>query len=258
MDHALRFASAIFGYFAKTALKARLTQNIWDKRRYLIGQVHARAQGLLKDLKFEIKVFGLENIRENQNYLIVGNHMSYMDPFVLASAQPTLFVTSVDMRETAVLGQICQIAGCIFVERRNRTTIEKDINEMTEALKSGLNVTIYPEGRATDGRNVYAFKKSLLMSAVFAERDILPVVIKYTELDGRPFTFENSDEIAWHGDMTFGPHFMNLMKMKSVKAELHFLPTIAVTADSTRHELAAKAHTAIRDAYMTGRPPASH
>ena len=253
MNNAFRFASALLGYFGKTALKARLIKNNWAKRRFLVEQVHLDTQALLRNLNFEVKVVGAEHIDENENYLMVGNHMSYMDPFVLASAHPTLFVTSVDMRETPVLGQICQMAGCIFVERRNRTTIEKDIGEMTDALKSGLSVTIYPEGRATDGRNVYPFKKSLLMSAVFAEKNILPIMIRYTELDGRPFTFENSDEIAWHGDMAFGPHFMNLMKMKSVKVELHFLPIILVTPESTRQELAEKAHKVIRDAYMAGR-----
>ncbi len=258
MNHALRFASAIFGYFIKTAFKVRRMRNIWDKRRFLVNQVHSDAQALLRDLNFEIEIVGEENIREGQNYLMVGNHMSYMDPFVLVAAHPTLFVTSVDMRETPVLGPICQMAGCIFVERRNRTTIEKDIKEMTEALQSGLNVTIYPEGRATDGRNVYPFKKSLLMSAVFAARDILPVMIKYTELDGRPFTFANADEIAWHGDMTFGPHFMNLMKMKSVRVQLRFLPSIPVTINSSRQELSDKAHSAIRDAYMAGRTSAAH
>jgi 1-acyl-sn-glycerol-3-phosphate acyltransferase len=254
MNHALRFSEAIFAYFFKTFFRVRRLKDREERRKFLVDQVHVDAGHLLRDIGFEIKVVGYEeNVKPGVNYLTVGNHMSYMDPFILVSVHPSLFVTSVDMRETPVLGQICEMAGCIFVERRNRTTIEKDIVEMTESLKSGMNVTIYPEGRATDGRDVYPFKKSLLMSAVFAERDILPVMIKYTELDGRPFTFENSDEIAWHGEMSFGGHFLHLMKMKKVKCELHFLPPIRVTKESTRNELAEKAHTAIRDAYMAGR-----
>jgi 1-acyl-sn-glycerol-3-phosphate acyltransferase len=255
MNHALRFSRSIVSYFARTYFRVR-KMDLNDKRRYLIEQVHGEAQSLLHDLGFEVKVFGYkENVKPGQTYLTVGNHLSYMDPFVLVSAHPSLFVTSVDMRETPVLGQICEIAGCIFVERRNRTTIEKDIAEMTNALKAGINVTIYPEGRSTDGHDVYPFKKSLLMSAVFAGRDILPVAIKYTEMDGRPFTFENSDEVAWHGDMTFTPHFRRLMKMKSVKVELHFLPPIKVTPESNRQVLAGQARDAIREAYMQGLPP---
>ena len=223
-----------------------------EKRKILIAQVHKESRAVLRDIGFEIKVVGYENVVPGKTYLTVGNHLSYMDPFVLAAVHPSLFVTSVDMRETPLLGPICEMAGCIFVERRNRTTIEKDIAEMTESLKAGLRVTIYPEGRATDGRDVYPFKKSLLMSAVFAGVDVLPVAIKYTELDGRPFTFDISDEIAWHDETPFSRHFLRVMKMKSVKCELHFLPAIPVSAQMTRGELAERARDAIRAVYLAG------
>lgn len=251
MIHALSFARAIVGYFVKTFARGRSIRDLNERRKFLIQQVHNDSQKLLRDLNFEVTVHGYDPaIHDKGNFLIVGNHLSYMDPFVLVSKIPSLFVTSVDMRETPVLGPICQMAGCIFVERRNRTTIEKDIAEMTESLKAGMNVTIYPEGKATDGRDVAPFKKSLLMSAVFAGRDILPVVIKYKELDGRPFSEATADEIAWHGDMTFTPHFLNLMKMKSVRVELHFLPVIKVTTESTRQDLASRAYDSVRQTYL--------
>jgi len=250
MTNALRFSQAIVAYFFKTFTRVRRIKDREERRKFLVAQVHTDAQNLLRDLGFEIKVVGSENIRAGTNYLVVGNHLSYMDPFVLVSVIPSLFVTSVDMRETPVLGQICEMAGCIFVERRNRTTIEKDINEMTESLQSGMNVTIYPEGGTTNGLDVGPFKKSLLMSAVFAGVDILPVAIKYISLDGRPWSPEVSDEVAWHGDMSFGGHFLNLMKKKEVKVELHFLPSIKVSKESTRNELAEKAREAIRIEYL--------
>lgn len=252
-QHSIAFAKAILAYFGKTSWRVRGLERE-EKRRVLTQQVHTDAQKLLRDLNFEISVVGYDpEFHGKSNFLIVGNHLSYMDPFIMVSAIPALFVTSVDMRETPVLGQICEIAGCIFVERRNRTTIEKDIVEMTDSLKAGLNVAIYPEGKTTDGRDVEPFKKSLLMSAVFAQKDILPVAIRYTEIDGRPWSTETADEIAWWGDMSFTPHFLNLMAKKRVKVELRFLPVIKVTPESTRNELAARAHEAVRGAYLADR-----
>lgn len=251
MNNALRFSQAIVSYFFKTFVRVRRLKDREDRRKFLVEQVHTDSKSLLDDLGFEVKVVGMkENVRPGTNYLVVGNHLSYMDPFVLVSVLPSLFVTSVDMRETPVLGQICEMAGCIFVERRNRTTIEKDIVEMTESLQSGMNVTIYPEGGTTNGLDVGPFKKSLLMSAVFAGVDILPVAIKYTSLDGVPWSPEISDQVAWYGDMGFGPHFLNMMKKKQVKVELHFLPPIKVTKESTRNELAHQAREAIRTEYL--------
>ncbi|MEK7357327.1 MAG: lysophospholipid acyltransferase family protein, partial [Bdellovibrionota bacterium] len=189
------------------------------------------------------------------NYLMVGNHMGYMDILVVAAQQSALFVTSEDMGEVPVLGHITKMAGCIFIERRNRTQVDRDIGAMTEALKQGLNILIYPEGTSSNGQQVLPFKKSLLMAAVEAGRDIQPICLKYTEIDGEPFGPHNSDKICWYGDMTFAPHFFAMAKLKSVKAEVHFLEPIKVTKESTRNELAEKAYRAINDEYMKGRDP---
>lgn len=252
MLNALTFASRIVRYFVKTTSRTAFMKTEEQKRKFLVDEVHKGSQAAMRDLGFEIEVFGYDKEKYgSRNFLTVGNHVSYLDPFILAAVHPTLFVTSVDMGETVGLGHVCHMAGCIFVERRNRTTIEKDIGQMTEALKQGLNVTIYPEGTSSNGHDILPFKKSLLMSAVFAQRDILPVVIKYTQRNGEPVTKETSDEVHWYGDMSFTPHFLNLMKSKSLKVQLHFLEPIKVTPASTRQDLAAKSYEAIRSKYLS-------
>ncbi len=246
------FISRLGTYMLETTFRTSFMKTESQKRHYLVDKVHRGSLGAMKSIGFEITPIGYDpSIHKKENFLVVGNHLSYLDPFVMASILPTLFVTSVDMGETAGLGHVCKIAGCIFVERRNRTTIEKDIAQMTDALKDGLNVTIFPEGTSGDGADLLPFKKSLLMSAVFAGKNILPVTLKYTEIDGEPFNRENHDKICWYGDeMPFGPHFLRLMTVRSLKAELHFLPVIPVTAESTRQDLADKSFTAIRNCYL--------
>ena len=227
-------------------------KNPWDKRRYLVEKVHEGSAKAMSDIGFKIERVGYDpKIHESTNFLTVANHLSYIDVFLMAAVHPTLFVTSVDMGETPGLGHVCKMAGCIFVERRNRTTIEKDIEQMTQAMKEGMNVTIFPEGTSSNGDDVLPFKKSLLMSAVYAQKDILPLAIKYVELDGSPVTKANRDEIYWYGEETpFAPHFLNLMKSKSLKVQIHYLPIIKVTPESTRQDLAAKAYAAIRDRFL--------
>lgn len=254
--NSLEITARILKYFAETSIHALTIKDESELRAYLMKTVSDGCRPAIESLNFDVKVIGYDEERmKSNNYLMVGNHMSYMDILVLAPHQPALFVTSVDMGEIPVLGHITKMAGCIFVERRNRTQIERDLGQMTEALKQGHNVMIYPEGTSSNGMQVLPFKKSLLMAAVEAERDIQPICLKYTEIDGEPFGPHNSDKICWYGDMTFGPHFLSLMKTKSVKAELHFLEPIEVTKESTRHELAEKAYRAISDEYMKGRDP---
>jgi 1-acyl-sn-glycerol-3-phosphate acyltransferase len=241
----------LIGMYVSSALlgKARLR----DKNKRLafftrnIGTYTRRA---LKLINFDIKIVGYDaELMRKKRFLLVANHMSYLDIFILSSIHPCVFVTSVDMGETFFLGDIAELGGSIFIERRTRSKIERDIGAITEALNSGHHVVIYPEGTSTNGEQVLPFKKSLLMSAVRAGVDILPVVLKYTEIDGEPFNHKNRDRVCWYGDMSFLPHFLGLMNLRKVRAELHFLEPIKVTEELTRHDLADQAHHAIKAVY---------
>lgn len=247
------FLTRLAAYFAVTEVRTRF-MTLAQSQNYLANKVSSQSTLMLRDFDFKVKAYGFTEEMRDKTFLMVGNHMSYMDVFLLASIKPTLFVTSVDMGETPVLGHITRQAGCIFVERRNRTTIEKDVIQITEALKAGTSVTIYPEGTSSDGQRILPFKKALLTSAIEAGVDVLPVVLKYVEIDGGPFTNETKDKIAWYGDTPFTGHFLQLMATRSLKAEIHFLEPIRVTKESTRFDLAEKAENAIRECYMDGRP----
>lgn len=204
----------------------------------------------LKLFNFEIELIGYDpRLMREKNYLVVSNHMSYIDILVLSSIQPCVFVTSVDLGEQFFLGPMAEMGGSIFVERRHRGQINRDINVMTETLKAGHNVVIYPEGTSSNGERVLPFKKSLLMSAVQAGVDILPLTLKYVEIDGEPFCEKNRDRICWYGDMPFFPHFLSLMKTRSVRAQLHFHEPLRVTKETTRYELADACYKLISRTY---------
>jgi 1-acyl-sn-glycerol-3-phosphate acyltransferase len=209
----------------------------------------------LEVMSVEVEVVGFDTkLMSHENFLMVSNHMSYIDVLALSSIMPAVFVTSVDMQETPLLGDLAEMGGSIFVERRHRSQIGQDISTMSKALRDGHNVMIYPEGTSTDGQKLLPFKKSLLMAAVEAQKNILPVCLKYTEIDGEPFSAANAHKVAWYGEMTFAPHLLQMMKLSKVKARIEFLQPIKVHANSTRHELAAQAFSAIHTAY-TGQAP---
>ena len=247
-------ASRMLTYLTEASIKSRFEKDPVAMRAYLVEKVSRDSRPAMQAIGYDIKAIGRdEQLMKNKNFLLVGNHMSYLDPLVIASVQPTLFVTSVDMGETPGLGHITKMGGCIHIERRHRGHVDRDLGVMSEALKQGFNVMIFPEGTSSNGQDILPFKKSLLMAAVEAGVDIMPVCLKYTEIDGEPFSAKNADKICWYGDMSFGPHFVESMKSKNVKVEIHFLEPIQVTKDSTRDELALKSHTAVRKEYMKGR-----
>ncbi len=248
----------LIGIYAGHALIARtLIKDRKTRLQYFNRTVSAYTKKVLQTIQCEISTPGFDpKMFENENFLIISNHLSYLDILITSSILPSCFVTSVDLGESKFLGTLAELGGALFVERRHRGMIEQDTKNLSDTLKDGFNLVLYPEGTSTNGEKVMPFKKSLLMSAVQAQKNILPVCIKYLEVDGEPLTLENRDRVCWYGDIPFGTHAAKLMKTKSLKVELQFLDVIKVTPESTRHELTDKAQAAISAAYGNplGRP----
>lgn len=162
----------------------------------------------------------LKNIDKSKNYFIVSNHLSYTDILIISSIIPTSFVTSVEMKKTPFLGQIIQLAGCLFVERRNKKNILNEIGDIENALNKGLNVTVFPEATSTNGEQVLNFKRSLFQSAMNTQVDVLPMTLNYRKVNGENVSSENRDSICWYGDMEFAPHLWSLCKNKSINVDI--------------------------------------
>lgn len=254
----VKMASLIASYMAQATAGKALMRDRDDRLRFFVENVSKWCGRALNTMDFEIECVGLEKLKlEEKNYLFVSNHMSYLDVLIFSSKVPSVFVTSVDMGEVFFLGTLAEMGGSIFVERRHRQRVDRDLTAMTETLKKGFNIVVYPEGTSTDGQKLLPFKKSLLMSAVDAEREIVPVALKYMEIDGVPFSKTNADAVCWYGDMTFADHLIGLWKHRSIKVQLEFLDPISTRATSQtekiRTELAEKSWLAIQEAYFSGR-----
>jgi lyso-ornithine lipid O-acyltransferase len=187
---------------------------------------------------------------ETQNKMIVCNHMSYLDILCLSSCYPTLYVSSVEVKETPFLGWICQLTGCFFTERRRakRTPnqIGEEIKEIGKILSDGLSITLFPEGTTTNGSSILPFKTVLIEPAVVTKKEVLPISVKYVSIDGERFGPQNCDVVCYYGDMEFMPHLIQLCKAR--KIEVKISKTIPLK-QLTRQELGEKARELIMEKY---------
>jgi len=217
------------------------------RRRLLVRNVSSYSRWALRRLGVQVNVHNNKTTAEN--YLIVSNHLSYLDLMVIASVCPAVFVTSIDMGEIFFLGTMAEIGGSLFIERRNRDRVGHDLQQIKGQLDRGFHVVLFPEGTSSNGDSVLPFKKSLLMSAVEAGKKILPLTLKYTHIDGAPFSPANRDDVCWYGKMGFLPHLFRVMSKKSVVANLHFHMPIAPRDTDTRDTLAKWTYRVILGAY---------
>lgn len=182
--------------------------------------------------------------------LLVSNHLGYLDVLVMASLHPSCFVTSVEIKETPFLGHICRMAGCLFVERRNRSKLPQEISSLAQYLREGLTICLFPEGTSSDGSTVLRFRRPFFKTPILANTTISPACINYLKLGERALTLENRDCLFWYGDMPFFSHFWNLLKIPQIRCEVSFLSPIQIETSVDEIELAEGAHRVIQGHFV--------
>lgn len=217
-----------------------------------LGRISAIACGkIVGALGVNVRVKGREHLDTNENFLVVSNHLSYIDPLVSFSIIPSVFVTSVEIQNTPLLGTLCDAAGCCFIERRSIWNIHNEVKHMTDTLLRGRNVVFYPEGTTSDGSELLPFYTSFFQAAINADRRILPITINVDNVDGESANASHKDLFCWYGDMAFAPHFRRFLKLSSVDITLTFHPPVKPDdAVNSRKRFAKIIRTKIKNEFL--------
>ena len=172
--------------------------------------------------------------------LIVANHVSWLDIFVLNAQQPARFIAKAELARLPVIGSLCRNAGTLFIERERRRDTHAVNRHTVEALTRGDLVAVFPEGTTSDGTRLLKFHSSLLQPIVDARGVVQPIAIRYRTPDD-----EYSDAPAFVGDLTMVGSLWRLTGERSLVAEITILPQLPA-AERTRRELSNAAAAAIQ------------
>ncbi|NPA37031.1 MAG: 1-acyl-sn-glycerol-3-phosphate acyltransferase [Chlorobi bacterium] len=141
------------------------------------GKLWAKSSALFTPMF--VKVEGKENIKKNQSYVIVANHQSQYDIFVLYGWLGIDFrwIMKKELRNAPFIGYASAKVGHIFIDRSSPVAAMKSIEEAKKQLINGVSVVIFPEGtRSRDGK-MRRFKKGAFKIAHQLELPILPVTL---------------------------------------------------------------------------------
>ena len=171
--------------------------------------------------------------------LIVANHISWLDIFVLNAARPMAFVSKSEVREWPLAGWLAANTDTLFL-RRGRRTDAADINARIAALlASGKDVAVFPEGTTTDGRQLLPFHGALLQPAIDCGRPLQPIALAYFDASGR-----RSTAPAYAGEITMAECMAEIIACRSLHVRLR--PTPPIFSDNlSRRQAASIARGAI-------------
>ena len=111
--------------------------------------------------------------------LVLSNHSSYLDPLYLIYGlwyRRQRFVCMKEFYDSKLRGLIFRLVRCIPIDRQN--TSFDSLRLITDALKGGEVVSIFPEGHIDWSGDIDAFKSGPVLMSVLSGAPILPVYIE--------------------------------------------------------------------------------
>lgn len=171
--------------------------------------------------------------------LVVANHVSWLDIFVIDAVHPCRFVAKAEIRSWPVLGWLAARAGTIFISRGSKRDLRKIFQGLVDKLKDGERVGVFPEGTTAAQGQLLPFHANLFEAAIDAGAPVQPFAVSYVDAQGRPH-----DSIDFIGEMTFAQSMVRILCGRPVTARLECLAPID-TVGAHRRELALAAHAAV-------------
>ena len=144
------------------------------------------------------QVEGLEHFDRNQPCVVVCNHQSNWDLFVVGSIVPkrTVSVGKKSLKWVPLFGQLYLLAGNVLIDRGNPRKAMEAMDITKDALTAkNTSIWFFAEGTRNKGKNMLPFKKGAFVTAINAGVPIVQVCCS-SYLKG--FSLNNMDNGVAH------------------------------------------------------------
>ncbi len=145
----------------------------------LVWARKAWAAGLLKRIGVHVHHCPEPNIDMSQSYVVISNHRSPIDVLITLSRFGGAFLSRHDLADWFIIGWAATRAGTLYVNRTSLKSRMIALNAMSDRLKSGDSLMIFPEGRTLAGDALGPFNRGAFMAAQQAGKMIVPFGLAY-------------------------------------------------------------------------------
>lgn len=144
---------------------------------HYIGKFWSLLNIYLSGTRLTIK--GTERIKKDHTYIVMSNHQSLVDPWVLIGKLPLQLRWTIksEVKKMPVFGYALERMGHLYVGEKKRKQRDLTLQEALKKLKKGSSVVIFPEGTRSNDGYLQRFRKGGAIIAMRSGVPILPVTI---------------------------------------------------------------------------------
>jgi len=178
-------------------------------------------------------------------FLLVTNHLGYLDIVLLARCTGAVFVTRADVGAWPVIGWLARSMDSVLLDRDVARDVVRVGPVIQERIERGQGVILFAEGTSTSGDRVLDFRPSLLGPLARAGIPVHHAALRY---ETAPGDLSAHLSVAWWGDMTLAPHLLAMLSLRRIEARVVFGEE--PIRDTDRKSLAVRLHRAIVERFV--------
>jgi 1-acyl-sn-glycerol-3-phosphate acyltransferase len=154
-----------------------------NRRKWLYPLASWGARTWLGSCGARVKVSGLENLKDSENYVFISNHRSYLDTATLFAytGHRIGLVAKKELLKVPVLGQGMNFVNIIAIDRSDPERSRRSMQKAKEVLESGYSFGVFAEGTRAMPNELLPFKKGAFHLALQTGAAVVPVAIKNTD-----------------------------------------------------------------------------
>lgn len=129
-----------------------------------------------------VDVRGQQRMDPRQSYIIVANHLSHFDIFLLYGrlGLDIRWVMKQELRSLPFFGVAAEKLGHIYIDRSDRAKAHAQLREAQLKFTPGSSIIFFPEGTRSESGALLPFKSGAFVMAKQMQLPILPVVLAGT------------------------------------------------------------------------------
>ena len=204
-----------------------------QRKRY----VRKWSKKLLDICRVSVRINNPEHL--SPKALVVANHISWLDIFLIYTFVDGHFIAKADMARWPMIGRLARNVGTLFLERNSARHLKTILERLVTDLKEEERYIFFPEGTTSKQGQMLPFHPNLFEGAIHSGLPIQPFALRYINRQGQ---FE--DAVDSHGDITFGESVISIIGKDYIQAELTILPLIS-SEGLQRKELSIQTQEAI-------------
>lgn len=192
-------------------------------------QIYSKISLYIFNVNFE--PYGNNNIHDKKTnkVILIPNHVSFLDIFILSAIFRTNFVSKVEIKYYPIIGQVAWLIGIIFLERSLPEKRHKLIQILANKAKYKVIVN-FPQGTTAEISEHLQFKRGIFKTVeINSDIILVPVTIHYKE----------ESLIAWKRNQSLMKNTIAVCRQKNihVRIKIHERITIKDYKDRTIPEI---------------------